>query len=153
MKLSILMSSRIAISCFCLSLSSPSSCCNQGNSVPCMLSQNCDSVLAKKDMVISSVCFVVRNVILTVSSSSPCLFFFQKATSPRSFARGSSCLTFFSGGGSVFRSLALGADVLLKPLQVRLHRRELHLRLVWPVRLSRQYDHSRRHTLYFERVI
>src|SRR5215218_3426904 len=59
MKLSILMSSRIAISCFCLSLSSPSSSCNQGNSVPCMVSQNCDSVPAKKDMVISSVCFLI----------------------------------------------------------------------------------------------
>src|SRR5215204_5387900 len=88
MKLSILMSSRIAISCFCLSLSSPSSCCNQGNSVPCMVSQNCDSVPAKKDMVISSVCFlIVSQRHLNSQQFIAMSFLFSKSYSPTEFCK------------------------------------------------------------------
>src|SRR5438067_12964044 len=44
-------------------------------------------------------------------------------------------------------------QVLLKPIQIALHGGELHLWLVWAVRLAGQDDHSGRHTLGFEGVV
>ena len=53
----------------------------------------------------------------------------------------------------IARRLRFRSEVLLKPFEIRLHRRELHLRLVWTMRLARQHDHSRRHAFHFQCVI
>ena len=41
----------------------------------------------------------------------------------------------------------------LKPFQICFHRRELHLRFVRSVRLTRQHEHSRRHAFHFQRIV
>ena len=50
-------------------------------------------------------------------------------------------------------SLSVWTDVLIKPIQVRFHSCELHLRLGWAVWLARQYEHSRSHTFDFQRIV
>src|SRR6267378_4719720 len=81
--------SSIATNCFCFSLSSPSSSANQGNNLPCTVNQNCDSVSAKKDIVMfpSSSLIVLSNVILQTKDPSPCLFFFSKSYSSSEFCK------------------------------------------------------------------
>src|ERR1700716_530459 len=78
-----------ATNCFCFPLSSPSSSANQGNNLPCTVNQNCDSVSAKKDIVMfpSSSLIVLSNVILQTNDTSPCLFFFSKSYSSSEFCK------------------------------------------------------------------
>ncbi len=57
-----------------------------------------------------------------------------------------------------FKSLLLlrrfiTAEIFLEPVEIALHQRELHFRLVRIVRLARQDDHPDRDTLRLERVV